>query len=176
MNANLLWPGTFAFVDWLVQQRLKLQGRRIIELGRQVLTSPPNGTGALAIFLNKLYQVDITTSDYDDQEIEDNIAHNCTINGVSPVLPHIKAIETICNLIKTLCYPLKKVATTKPRETYSVINQKKISWCLDQLSCELETQNWERKMRSVYSQRCETAWSSIKNKGNLGSGCTVITP
>ncbi|GKA93149.1 hypothetical protein Tco_0815135 [Tanacetum coccineum] len=68
MNANLLWPGTFAFVDC--------------------------GTGALAIFLNKLYQVDITTSDYDDQEIEDNIAHNCTINGVSPVLPHIKQSDS----------------------------------------------------------------------------------
>ncbi|XP_022864771.1 uncharacterized protein LOC111384686, partial [Olea europaea var. sylvestris] len=49
-----------------------------------------SGTGALAIFLHKSFQLDITTSDYDDAEIEENIAHNCQINGVTPVLPHIK--------------------------------------------------------------------------------------
>ncbi|XP_074281072.1 protein N-terminal and lysine N-methyltransferase efm7 [Silene latifolia] len=82
LNANLLWPGTFAFVEWLVQHRSWIEGRRVIELG--------SGTGALAIFLNKLLQLDITTSDYDDQEIEDNIAYNCGVNGVVPVLPHVK--------------------------------------------------------------------------------------
>lgn len=49
-----------------------------------------SGTGALAIFLHKSFQLDITTSDYDDAEIEENIAHNCQINDVTPVLPHIK--------------------------------------------------------------------------------------
>lgn len=49
-----------------------------------------SGTGGLAIFLRKLFQLDITTSDFDDEEIEENIAHNCRDNGVSPVLPHIK--------------------------------------------------------------------------------------
>lgn len=49
-----------------------------------------SGTGALAIFLRKSFQLDITTSDYDDMEIEANIAHNCRANGISPVLPHIK--------------------------------------------------------------------------------------
>lgn len=34
--------------------------------------------------------LDITTSDYNDQEIEDNIAYNCTANGITPALPHIK--------------------------------------------------------------------------------------
>ncbi|XP_073043593.1 uncharacterized protein [Primulina eburnea] len=48
------------------------------------------GTGALAIFLHKSFQVDITTSDYDDAEIEENIAYNCQINGVTPVLPHMR--------------------------------------------------------------------------------------
>lgn len=33
-------------------------------------------------FKKKLCQVDITTSDNDDHEIEENIAHNCRINGV----------------------------------------------------------------------------------------------
>uniref|UniRef100_A0A7N0T3F0 Uncharacterized protein n=2 Tax=Kalanchoe fedtschenkoi TaxID=63787 RepID=A0A7N0T3F0_KALFE len=82
LNANLLWPGTFAFADWLVQHRSCLQGRRIIELG--------SGTGALAIFLRKSFDVDITTSDYNDQEIEENIAYNCEANGIVPALPHLK--------------------------------------------------------------------------------------
>ncbi|MED6210937.1 hypothetical protein PIB30_068841 [Stylosanthes scabra] len=81
LNANLLWPGTFAFAEWLVQNRSCIEGRRAIELG--------SGTGALAIFLRKVYNLDITTSDYDDQEIEDNIAHNCRANEI-PVIPHIK--------------------------------------------------------------------------------------
>lgn len=49
-----------------------------------------SGTGALAIFLRKALHLDITTSDYNDQEIEDNIAHNCKANGITPILPHIK--------------------------------------------------------------------------------------
>lgn len=49
-----------------------------------------SGTGALAIFLRKSFQFDITTSDYNDQEIEDNIAHNCRVNGITPTLSHIK--------------------------------------------------------------------------------------
>lgn len=48
-----------------------------------------SGTGALAIFLRKSYNLDITTSDYDDQEIEENIAHNCSANDL-PVIPHVK--------------------------------------------------------------------------------------
>lgn len=49
-----------------------------------------SGTGALAIFLQKAFHLDITTSDYADQEIEDNIAHNCRENRIAPVLPHVK--------------------------------------------------------------------------------------
>lgn len=48
-----------------------------------------SGTGALAIFLRRSFGVDITTSDFDDKEIEDNIAHNCRVNEL-PVLPHIR--------------------------------------------------------------------------------------
>lgn len=54
-----------------------------------------SGTGGLAIFLWKSFQIDITTSDYDDSDIEENIAHNCKVNGVIPVLPHIKR-EHLC--------------------------------------------------------------------------------
>ncbi|CAL9764004.1 unnamed protein product [Musa acuminata subsp. burmannicoides] len=81
LNANLLWPGTFAFSNWLVENQSLLHGARILELG--------SGTGALAIFLRKSFGVDITTSDFDDLEIEENIAYNCRANGL-PVLPHIK--------------------------------------------------------------------------------------
>lgn len=49
-----------------------------------------SGTGALAIFLKKEFNLDITTSDFDNQEIEDNIAHNCNANNIVPSLPHIK--------------------------------------------------------------------------------------
>lgn len=48
-----------------------------------------SGTGALAIFLRKAFEVDITTSDYDDKEIEENIAYNCRANTLD-VLPHIR--------------------------------------------------------------------------------------
>lgn len=81
VNANMLWPGASIFAEWLIEHQSLLKGRQIIELG--------SGTGALAIFLKKSLSVDITTSDFDDKEIEENIAYNCTANGM-PVLPHIR--------------------------------------------------------------------------------------
>ncbi|XP_031740763.1 protein N-terminal and lysine N-methyltransferase EFM7 isoform X2 [Cucumis sativus] len=124
LNANLLWPGTFAFAEWLVQNSSWIQGHRCIELG--------SGTGSLAIFLRKSFDLDITTSDYDDQEIEENIAYNCRVNGITPALPHVKHtwgdsfpisdpdwdlviasdillyVKQYPNLIKTLSYLLKR--------------------------------------------------------------------
>ncbi|KAF2306380.1 hypothetical protein GH714_017245 [Hevea brasiliensis] len=99
LNANLLWPGTFAFAEWLVQHRSHIERRRCIELG--------SGTGALAIFLSRSFNLDITTSDYNDQEIEENIAYNCAANGITPVLPHIKHVKQYSNLIETLSFLLK---------------------------------------------------------------------
>ncbi|KAB1224340.1 hypothetical protein CJ030_MR2G004229 [Morella rubra] len=109
LNANLLWPGTFAFAEFLAQDRSLLEGRRCIELG--------SGTGALAIYLRKSYCLDITTSDYDDQEIEENIAHNCKANGITPVLPHIRHVKQYPNLVKTLSYLLKYY---KPKDNKAV--------------------------------------------------------
>ncbi|KAK4744193.1 hypothetical protein SAY87_010505 [Trapa incisa] len=122
LNANLLWPGAFAFAEWLVLHQSWIQGQRCIELG--------SGTGALAIFLRKSFDLDITTSDYNDPEIEENIAYNCRVNDISPPIPHINhtwgdAFPTdpgwdlviasdillytkqYSNLIKTLCVLLK---------------------------------------------------------------------
>ncbi|XP_073114834.1 uncharacterized protein [Elaeis guineensis] len=98
LNANLLWPGTFAFSEWLFLNQSLLCGRRILELG--------SGTGALAIFLQKSFGVDITTSDFDDKEIEENIAHNCRANELV-VLPHIRYVKQYSNLIKTLSFLLE---------------------------------------------------------------------
>lgn len=81
VNANLLWPGTLSFAEWLVVHQHVLKGRLILELG--------SGTGALAIFLKKAFAIDITTSDFDDEIIEDNIAFNCKANDLAK-LPHIR--------------------------------------------------------------------------------------
>lgn len=61
-----------------------------------------SGTGALAIFLRKSYNLDITTSDYDDNEIEKNIAHNCQANEI-PIIPHIKR-ETSLSWLLVICF------------------------------------------------------------------------
>ena len=68
-----------------------------------------SGTGALAIFLRKTYGVDITTSDYDDKDIEENIAHNCRINNLD-LLPHIRRKETmdLYNLLNILLCTARK--------------------------------------------------------------------
>ncbi|KAK3148880.1 hypothetical protein QOZ80_3AG0209910 [Eleusine coracana subsp. coracana] len=79
-NSRLL-HGSFAFDQWLVQNRSLLDGLRILEL--------KSGTGALAIFLRKALGVDVTTSDSDDKENEHRIAHNCRMNSLA-VLPHIQ--------------------------------------------------------------------------------------
>lgn len=52
LNANLLWPGTFAFAEWLVQHQSWIEGRRSIELGRHVLL----------VFLKLLVFISIITS------------------------------------------------------------------------------------------------------------------
>lgn len=34
VNANLLWPGTRIFAEWLIKHPNLLRGRKILELGR----------------------------------------------------------------------------------------------------------------------------------------------
>jgi len=84
--------------------------------------------------LKKTFDLDITTSDYDDEDIENNICHNCTVNNIS-AFPHIRHtwgekfprdssdwdlilasdillyVKQYPNLIKTLCFLLQ---TWKP--------------------------------------------------------------
>ncbi|XP_077223095.1 S-adenosyl-L-methionine-dependent methyltransferases superfamily protein [Tasmannia lanceolata] len=188
LNANLLWPGTFAFAEWLVQNRHWLEGRRIIELG--------SGTGALAIFLQISFGVDITSSDFNDEELEENIAHNCRINGRS-VLPHIRHswgetfpitdpdwdliiasdillyVKQYPNLIKTLSFLLKSY---KPKEgsagpgSYHDEQTQTVSERGVELPCPAFLMSWRRRIgkeeEALFFTGCKEAGLSLEHLGS----------
>ncbi|XP_010490560.1 PREDICTED: protein N-methyltransferase NNT1 isoform X1 [Camelina sativa] len=182
LNANLLWPGTFAFADWLLQHRHLIQKRRCLEIG--------SGTGALAIFLKKEFNLDITTSDYNDQEIEDNIVHNCIANEIIPSLPHIKHtwgdefpisepdwdliiasdillyVKQYPNLIKSLTFLLK---TYKPTNDVSP-TECKLNGADTELPRPVFLMSWRRRIgkddESLFFTGCEEAGLEVKHLGN----------
>ncbi|THG08462.1 hypothetical protein TEA_001149 [Camellia sinensis var. sinensis] len=227
LNANLLWPGTFSFAEWLLQHRSWVEGRHTIELGRHVklfflhLVVPFQlfyvvwsflsslylsvyrtdiGTGALAIFLRKSFQFDITTSDYDDQEIAENIAHNCRVNGISPVLPHIKHswgdafpsadpdwdlviasdillyVKQYANLIKTLSFLLNSYKP-KLNELVSLRNNEQNGETCLGLPCPAFLMSWRRRIgkedESLFFNGCENAGLEVQH---LGSRVYCIKP
>ncbi|KAL2337753.1 hypothetical protein Fmac_012199 [Flemingia macrophylla] len=183
LNANLLWPGTFAFAEWLLQHRPCIKGRRAIELG--------SGTGALAIFLRKSSNLDITTSDYDDQEIEKNIAHNCRANEI-PVIPHIKHtwgdkfpnsepdwdliiasdillyVKQYANLIQTISFLLKCYKTQDRREASPAENDKKDGDVV--LPRPAFLMSWRRRIgkedEMLFFNGCEKAGLKVKHIGS----------
>ncbi|XP_073135274.1 uncharacterized protein [Henckelia pumila] len=187
LNANLLWPGTFAFIEWLVHRRSWMDGRKVIELG--------SGTGALAIFLHKSFEADITTSDYDDAEIEENIAYNCQINGVTPVLPHVRHswgdefpisnpkwdliiasdillyVKQYSNLIKSLSFLLKSCES----KAINAISSSGDDACL--LPRPAFLMSWRRRIgkedESMFFTGCEKAGLAVDH---LGSRVYCITP
>ncbi|KAL3830536.1 hypothetical protein ACJIZ3_019338 [Penstemon smallii] len=178
LNANLLWPGTFSFVEWLVQHKPWIEGRRVIELG--------SGTGALAIFLQKTFKLDITTSDYDDAEIEENIAHNCCINEgdvfpisnpnwdliiASDILLYVKQYP---NLIKSLSFLLKSY-TPKASEGVSQRNEGQLDAC--PLTRPAFLMSWRRRIgkedESLFFTGCEEAGLEVNH---LGSRVYCIKP
>lgn len=192
LNANLLWPGTFAFAEWLVQHKSSIEGRHCLELG--------SGTGALAIFLRKSFNLDITTSDYDDQEIEENIAQNCQANGINPVLPHIRHswgdtfptadpdwdliiasdillyVKQYPNLIKSISYLLKNY---KPRDDKAVPparNDQSSGSCM-RLPAPAFLMSWRRRIgkedESLFFVGCENAGLEVKH---IGSRVYCIKP
>ncbi|GAA0153314.1 protein modifying enzyme [Lithospermum erythrorhizon] len=189
LNANLLWPGTFSFAEWLLDNKSLIEGRRILELG--------SGTGALAIFLHKSFQVDITTSDYDDLDIEGNIAHNCQVNGVVPALPHLKHtwgetfpvprpdydliiasdillyVKQYGNLIKTLSFLLK---------SFMPQNTEAVSRCSEpndtsELASPAFLMSWRRRIgkedEALFFTGCEKAGLGVHH---LGSRIYCIKP
>ncbi|XP_073265846.1 uncharacterized protein [Populus alba] len=169
LNANLLWPGTFAFAEWLVQNRPLVEGRHCIELG--------SGTGALAIFLCKSFHLDITTSDYNDQEIEENIAHNCRVNGVTPVLPHIRHVKQYPNLIKTLSFLLKSYKLKNDRAGSIMENEQHGGTHNIGLPRPAFLMSWRRRIgkedESLFFDGCESAGLQVEH---LGSRVYCITP
>lgn len=78
-NANKVWPGTFALAEYIKDHINHYISGRILELG--------SATGAFAIYLSTVTeQCSIVTSDIDDHgEVEDNIAYNYKLNGLTPV-------------------------------------------------------------------------------------------
>ncbi|XP_020589706.1 protein-lysine methyltransferase METTL21B [Phalaenopsis equestris] len=178
-NANLLWPGTFAFCEWLSQNRSLIEGQRILELG--------SGTGALAIFIRRFFGVDITTSDFDDEEVEENIAYNCKANEVK-VLPHVRHtwVETFPvlepdwdliiatdillyvkqypNLIKTLSFLLKnyKQRNIKSEVTESSQHRRILTASGEELQLQQPVflMSWRRRLggeESLFFSGCEDA-------------------
>ncbi|KAJ4813265.1 S-adenosyl-L-methionine-dependent methyltransferases superfamily protein [Rhynchospora pubera] len=196
LNANLLWPGTFAFADWLLlhHQSLLHPRLRILELG--------SGTGALAIFLRSSFHVDITTSDYDDPQIELNIAHNCTSNGLHP-LPHIRHtwgepfptsapyweliiasdillyVKQYPNLIKTLCFLLEAY---QPLDQTSGITKRSITVSGEEIELELPIfiMSWRRRIgkedEQLFFGGCKKAGLTVRHVGSRVYCITIARP
>ncbi|XP_020241555.1 protein-lysine methyltransferase METTL21B isoform X2 [Asparagus officinalis] len=194
LNANLLWPGTFTFSEWLVQNQFLLQGQRILELG--------SGTGALAIFLRISFGVNITTSDFDDEEIEENIAYNCRINELD-VLPHVRHswgdvfptaepdwdliiasdillyVKQYPKLIKTLCFLL---SSRKPRDNRAAAGSSQCNQSVTISGKQIQLQqpfflmSWRRRIGKddeLFFSGCEDAGLVTEH---LGSRVYYIRP
>lgn len=187
-NANLLWPGTFTFCEWLIQNRYLLDGKNILELG--------SGTGALAIFLNKYFRVNITTSDFDDKEIEENIAYNCKANDVK-LLSHVRHtwgesfpvsepdwdliiasdillyVKQYPNLIKTLSFLLKSYKQKNTKSELAGSSQQK-NFVTEsgedlQLQTPLFLMSWRRRIggeEAHFFSGCEYAGLNVKHIGS----------
>lgn len=194
-NANLLWPGTFTFCEWLSQNRSLLEGHNILELG--------SGTGALAIFIRKCLGVDVTTSDFDDKEVEENIAYNCKANEVK-LLPHVRHtwgdsfpmldpnwdliiasdillyVKQYPNLIKTLSFLLKSYKQTNVRSELTGSSRKKRIVTASGESLELcqpvFLMSWRRRIggeEAHFFSGCENAGLSVTH---IGSRVYCISP
>ncbi|OEL15278.1 hypothetical protein BAE44_0023702 [Dichanthelium oligosanthes] len=183
LNANLLWPGTFSFATWLVKNLSILDGQRVLELG--------SGTGALAIFLRKSFGVDIMTSDYDDKEIEENIAYNCRANSLD-VLPHIRHtwgdpfpvsrpdwdiviasdillyVKQYDNLVKTVSFLLKGYNKTSEKAGCTTITDK--SGTQVPAKSPMFLMSWRRRIgkdQSLFFTGCEHAGLEVHHLGDL---------
>ncbi|KAF8757381.1 hypothetical protein HU200_010898 [Digitaria exilis] len=183
LNANLLWPGTFSFASWLVKNQSILDGQRVLELG--------SATGALAIFLRKSFGVNITTSDYDDKEIEENIAYNCRANDLD-VLPHIRHtwgdpfpvsrpdwdiviasdillyVKQYDNLVKTVSFLLKEYKKTSEKAGCTTITDK--SGTQVPAKSPMFLMSWRRRIgkdQSLFFTGCESAGLEVRHLGDL---------
>ncbi|KAK8960516.1 hypothetical protein KSP40_PGU017633 [Platanthera guangdongensis] len=149
------------------------------------------GTGALAIFIRKYLGVDITTSDFDDKEVEENIVHNCKANEVK-LLPHVRHtwgepfpisdpnwdliiasdillyVKQYPNLIKTLSFLLKSYKQTNARTYYAGE--------ILELSQPVFLMSWRRRIggeEAHFFSGCEHDGLSVKH---IGSRVYCISP
>lgn len=80
-NANFVWKGNQEFAQWILDNKSLLENKKIIEFA--------SATGILSIFL-KQEGLNITSSDYNDPLIVENIRYNASLNGLNPDdIPHI---------------------------------------------------------------------------------------
>ncbi|PAN44212.1 hypothetical protein PAHAL_9G025600 [Panicum hallii] len=165
--------------------------RRRWSMWRERTTSLTCGTGALAIFLRKSFGVDITTSDYDDKDIEENIAYNCRTNKLD-VLPHIRHtwgdpfpvsrpdwdiviasdillyVKQYDNLVKTVYFLLKEYKKSSEKAGCSTITDK--SGTQVPAKSPMFLISWRRRIgkdQSLFFTRCEDAGLEVCHLGDL---------
>eukprot|EP01112_Ceratiomyxa_fruticulosa_P005493 TRINITY_DN1612_c0_g2_i1.p1 TRINITY_DN1612_c0_g2~~TRINITY_DN1612_c0_g2_i1.p1 ORF type:complete len:237 (-),score=61.03 TRINITY_DN1612_c0_g2_i1:199-840(-) len=81
-NAGIVWSSSFPLCEYITENIGVFKGKRIVELGA--------ATGLVSIYLKKRFDLDVTTSDITNSEIEENIKHNCELNDVQvPHFPHL---------------------------------------------------------------------------------------
>ncbi|EGC40004.1 hypothetical protein DICPUDRAFT_147171 [Dictyostelium purpureum] len=73
-NAGYIWPSTYTIIDYILAHKEKFENKKIIELG--------SATGILSIFLNAK-GFDVTSSDYNNPEISENIEYNKSLNNIN---------------------------------------------------------------------------------------------
>ncbi|KAL1368629.1 hypothetical protein AAHE18_02G135800 [Arachis hypogaea] len=164
LNANLLWPGTFAFAEWLVQNRSCIEGRHAIELG--------SGTGALAIFLRKMSNEIpvIPHIKHTWGEKFPNTDPDWDLIIASDILLYVKQYA---NLIQTISFLLK---CYKPRDRKVVPPPGNDAGCIV-LPWPAFLMSWRRRIgkedEQLFFNGCEKAGLDVQH---LGSRVYCIKP
>ncbi|KAF2071759.1 hypothetical protein CYY_006925 [Polysphondylium violaceum] len=79
-NAGYIWPATFTMADYISKNIQVFNNKKIIELG--------SATGILSIYLKQI-GLNVTASDYNDPEIQENIEYNSKLNDIHfNYIPH----------------------------------------------------------------------------------------
>lgn len=135
--------------------------------------------------------MDITTSDYDDKEIEENIAYNCRANNLD-VLPHIRHtwgdpfpvsrpdwdiviasdillyVKQYDNLVKTASFLLKEYKKTSEKAGCTTITDK--SGTQVPARSPMFLMSWRRRIgkdQSLFFTGCEKAGLEVRHLGDL---------
>ncbi|XP_047254231.1 uncharacterized protein LOC107852920 isoform X2 [Capsicum annuum] len=162
MNANLLWPGTFAFAEWLVQHTSWLRGRHIIELDiEENIAHNCRANGVLPVLPHIRHSwgdvFPVADPDWD-------------LIIASDILLYVKQYE---NLVKTLCFLLKSYKP-KVNKTGSGTSEEKDICPLPRPAFLM---SWRRRIgkedESLFFTGCDKAGLEVNH---LGSRVYCITP